>query len=165
MGPWARRAVVVLIAAAVPLASTGALAGAVEAPTRAEYVIQLEAICKPGAKETQRAMDGVRDDVHASRIGVAAHKFSRAAQIFGKTVRKISAVSRPAADTARLKQWFSYLNRQEAYLKQIAAQLRAGRTIKAQRLTARFIHNGNLANNVVLSFGFNYCSFRFSRFG
>jgi hypothetical protein len=157
--------VVVLIAAAVPPALLGPLAAAAQAPTRDEYVNQLEAICKPGAKQTQQAMDGVRDDVHASRIGVAAHKFSRAAKIFGRTVQRISAVPRPAGDGPRLKQWFSYLNRQEAYLKQIAAQLRGGRTIKAQRLTARFIHNGNLANNVVLPFGFDYCSFRFSRFG
>jgi hypothetical protein len=39
------------------------------------------------------------------------------------------------------------------------------RTIKAQRLTARFIHNGNLANNDTLAFGFDYCSFKFSRYG
>ena len=61
--------------------------------------------------------------------------------------------------------WFGYLKRQEAYLRQITAQLRAEQTIKAQRLTARFIHNGNLANNVVLAFGFDYCSFKFSRYG
>ena len=40
-----------------------------------------------------------------------------------------------------------------------------GRAIPAQRLTARFIHNGNLANNTVIAFGFNYCSFKFSRYG
>ncbi len=56
-------------------------------------------------------------------------------------------------------------SRQESYLKQITAQLQAGHAIKAQRLTARFIHNGNLANNVVLAFGFDYCSFKFSRYG
>ena len=31
--------------------------------------------------------------------------------------------------------------------------------------TQMFFHNGNLANNVVLSFGFEYCSFKFSRYG
>lgn len=162
MGRLARRAVVVAIAAAVPLSAAAAFA---ETPTRTAYVAQLEAICKPGAKATQKAMDGVRDDVHASRIGVAAHKFGRAAKIFGHTIQRIGAVPQPLSDTSRISKWFTYLNRQEAYLKRISAQLRAGRTIKAQRLTARFIHNGNLANNVVLSFGFDYCSFRFSRFG
>ena len=50
-------------------------------------------------------------------------------------------------------------------MKEISAQLRMDHEIKAQRLTARFIHNGNLANNVTLAFGFDYCSFKFSRFG
>jgi len=81
------------------------------------------------------------------------------------TVKTIAAVPRPEADAAKLGTWFTYLNRQESYLTQITAQLRAGRAIPAQRLTARFIHNGNLANNVVIAFGFNYCSFKFSRFG
>ena len=65
----------------------------------------------------------------------------------------------------RLKKWFVYLNRQESYLQEITVQLRGGHTIKAQRLTGRFIHNGNLANNVTLAFGFNWCSFKFSRYG
>ena len=139
---------------------------AVEGPSRTEYVAQLEAICKPGAKETQKAMDGVRDDVHhPSRIPVAAQKFAKAASIFGGTINQISAIPRPISDEARLKNWFGYLKRQEQYLHEIAGELRSDHTIKAQRLTARFIHHGNLANNVTLAFGFNYCSFRFSRFG
>jgi hypothetical protein len=154
-----------LIAALLGVAATASLAAGSEELTRDDYVLQLEKICKPGAKQTQRAMDGVRDDVHTSRMGIAAHKFSRAAVIFGRTIKTIGRVPRPAADRPRLKDWFSYLNRQEDYLQQIARELRAHHTIKAQRLTARFIHNGNLANNVVLAFGFNYCSFKFSRFG
>ena len=55
--------------------------------------------------------------------------------------------------------------RQEDYLQQVTAQLEAGHTIKAQRAIARFIHNGNLANETVLAFSFNYCDFRFSRYG
>jgi hypothetical protein len=111
-------------------------------------------------------MEGVRDDVrNPDRIPVAAHKFGKAATIFGGTIAEIAKVPRPAPDLSRLKQWFLYLNRQEDYLVQIAAQLRYEHTIKAQRLTARFIHNGNLANNVTLAFGFYYCSFKFSRYG
>jgi hypothetical protein len=157
--------VIALIASVVLAASIVGLASAVEAPTREEYVRQLEKICEPGAKQTQQAMDGVRDDVHQSRIGLAAYKFGRAASIFGRTIKTIGRVPRPSADMERLKDWFTYLKRQEKYQLEIAAQLRLRHTIKAQRLTARFIHNGNLANNVVLAFGFNYCSFKFSRFG
>jgi len=149
--------VTALLAAAVALAAEG--------PTRAEYVDQLEAICKPDALATQRAMKGARADIKAERLAPAAKKFAKATSIFGGTVKQISRVPRPEADTAKLAKWFTYLNRQESYLRQITAQLRQGQAIKAQRLTARFIHNGNLANNVVLAFGFNYCSFKFSRYG
>jgi hypothetical protein len=146
------------------LAATAAVAAA-EVPTRTEYVQQLEGICQPGAEATQRAMKGARSDISAERLAVAAGKFAKATTIFGATVRRISAVPRPSADAATLGRWFVYLNRQESYLSQITAQLRGGHAIKAQRLTARFIHNGNLANDVVLPFGFNYCSFKFSRYG
>jgi hypothetical protein len=80
-------------------------------------------------------------------------------------VKRIASVPRPPADAGQLRKWFAYLKRQETYLKRIVAQLRARRAVPAQRLTARFIHNGNLANNVVLAFGFEYCSFKFSRYG
>jgi hypothetical protein len=128
-------------------------------------VQRVEPTCRSGAKATQRAMKGVRHDVRADRLGIAAHKFNRAANICGGTVGTISRVPRPAADTATLKTWFSHLKRQQGYLKSISAQLRAGRTIRAQRLLARYIHSGNQANNSVLAFGFNYCNFKFSRFG
>ena len=142
-----------------------ATAAAAEPPTRAEYVSQLEGICKPDAEATQRAMKGARSDISAERLSVAAGKFSKAASIFGSTVRAMGTVPEPSADTAKLSKWFSYLDMQESYLVQTTAQLRAGHAIRAQRLTARFIHNGNLANNVILAFGFNYCSFKFSRYG
>lgn len=147
------------------VAAMATVASAAEAPTRDEYVSRLEQICKPDAEATQRAMKGARADVRKERFPVAAGKFAKATTIFGGTVKRISAVPRPSADTAKLSKWFGYLNRQEDYLRQITAALRKSEGIKAQRLTARFIHNGNLANNVVLAFGFNYCSFKFSRYG
>jgi hypothetical protein len=110
-------------------------------------------------------MKGARADVRAERLAVAAGKFAKATSIFAGTVKQISAVPRPTADTARLGKWFTYLKRQQSYLGQITRELRQDHAIKAQRLTARFIHNGNLANNVVLAFGFDWCSFKFSRYG
>lgn len=154
--PFAFIAFALLFAASAPAA---------EAPTRDEYVERLETICKPDAEATQRAMKGARADVRAERLAAAAGKFARATSIFGGTVKGISAVPRPSADGAKLGKWFTYLKRQQSYLGQITRQLRRGNGIKAQRLTARFIHTGNLANNVVLAFGFDWCSFKFSRYG
>lgn len=155
---------IVIVAALLALLG-GAAAVAAEPPSRGEYVAQLEGVCRPDAAATQVAMRGARADLRAERLAVATAKFAKATRIFGGTVKEIAAVPRPPEDKARLARWFGYLNRQESYLRRITAQLRAGRAIKAQRLTARFIHSGNLANNVVLAFGFNYCSFKFSRYG
>jgi len=155
-------ALAAVLAVALVLA---AVASAAEAPTRDEYVTRLEALCKPDAEATQQAMKGARGDVNAERLTAAATKFARATSIFGSTVKAISAVPRPPADAAKLDKWFGYLKAQESYLGQITAQFRADHAIKAQRLTARFIHNGNLANGVVLAFGFDYCGFKFSRYG
>jgi len=163
--PAAVRLISALLAAALAVGLSAATATATEAPTRGEYVDQLEEICKPDALATQRAMKGARSDVQAERLRAAAPKFAKAAAIFGSTVREISAVPRPPADLERLNKWFGYLGQQERYLVKITAKLRADEAIQAQRLTARFIHNGNLANNVVLAFGFEYCSFKFSRYG
>jgi hypothetical protein len=153
------------IAAAAVMASS-CVAAAEEVLTRDEYVERLEGMCKPRAEATRRAMIGVRKDVrYPKRLPVAADKFGKGATIFAGTIEKIGAVPRPAADMEKLKEWFVYLNRQEDYLVEITAELRKGHTIKAQRLTSRFIHNGNLANNVTLAFGFDFCSFKFSRYG
>jgi hypothetical protein len=155
------------LAAAALLATflIGGVAAAEGEPSRTEYVAQLEAICKPDALATEKAVKGVKGDVRAERLALAAAKFSKAAQIFGGTVREISTVPRPPADAAKLATWFGYLGQEESYLTKIVAALRVGQTIRSQRYTARFVHNGNLANNVVLAFGFDYCSFKFSRFG
>lgn len=142
-----------------------AAASAAEAPTREEYVDSLEVVCKPDAEATQRAMKGARGDINAERMAVAAGKFGAATRIFGSTVKEISVEPRPQADAVKLGKWFTYLKRQESYLKQITVELKADHAIPAQRLTARFIHSGNLANNVVLAFGFKYCAFKFSRYG
>jgi len=160
-GSRLRAALLLAPIAALLLASLAAAEGT---PTRAEYVSQLEGICKPHALATQRTMKPVRAEVEAEQLKLASTKFSRAAALFDSTVSEISAQPRPPADSAKLAKWFVDLGHQESYLNSITAQLRAGHTIAAQRLTARFIKSGTEANNTVLAFGFNYCSFKFSRY-
>lgn len=160
MTPRHRHLAAALLAALL-LAGTALAA----APTRAEYVERLEAICKPDNEATQRVMKGARADIKAERLTVAAAKFAKATRIFSGSVRGMEAVTQPPADRTKLRRWFGYLNDQVGYLKGVTTQLRAGRAIKAQRQIARFIHAGNLANGVVLPFGFEACTFKFSRYG
>ena len=137
---------------------------AAESPERAEYVARLEKICKPGVEETQRAVRGLRSDIKAERLSVAAHKLSSAARIFGGTVREITPVRRPPLDETQLTKWFDYLRLQRSYLTKAATALRTEKIAQYQRNSVRFVHTGNLANDVVIAFGFDYCRFKFSRF-
>jgi hypothetical protein len=73
-------------------------------------------------------------------------------------------VPRPTADRATLSRWFAALGREEVYLGQMVKVLRADDVAGFERVSARFIHEGNRANNAVISFGFNYCSFKPTRF-
>jgi hypothetical protein len=162
----AKRPAWIAIAAIVVAAMTvgAAVASAEGEPTRAEYVSRLEQICKPGSNATERAVRGVRGDVRAERLAVAAGKFSRAEGIFAKTVSSISTVPRPSADRATLKRWFTALGREKVYLGQMVKVLRADDVAGFERVSAQFIHEGNRANNAVVSFGFNYCAFKPTRF-
>lgn len=135
-----------------------------EEVSRPEYVAQLEKICKPRSEATRRAVRGTRADVRAERFRRAAAKVAKAQRIFTGTVSSISRVPRPDADRETLARWFAALQREARALGRTAAALRAEDIPTFQRVWADFIHEGNKANNVVVSFGFNYCAFRPSRF-
>jgi len=156
-----RRLAAVALLAALGLAISAHAASLGE---RRAYVERLEAICKPGVEATQRAVKGVKSDVQAERLAVAAAKLGKAAQIFGGTVERISAVPRPGSETTQLAKWFDYLQLQESYLGKAGAALRSERIPSYQRNIVRFAHNGNKANDVVIAYGFNYCLFNFRRF-
>ncbi len=156
----------IAVAAALVLAASvgAAVASAEGEPTRAEYVATLERICKPGSDATERAVHGVRADVRAERLAVAAGKFARAERIFKHTVSSIAVVPRPPADRPTLSRWFAALGKEEVYLGQMVKVLRADDVAGFERVSARFIHEGNRANNAVVSFGFDYCAFKPTRF-
>jgi hypothetical protein len=132
--------------------------------TRPEYVAELEKICKSRSEVTRSAVRGTRADVRSERFRQAAAKVAKANRIFSGTVRAISGVPRPAADRATLARWFEALEREAVALGRTAASLRDEDVARFQRVWARFIHEGNKANNVVVSFGFEYCTFKPSRF-
>lgn len=132
--------------------------------TRSQYVAQLERICKPGSEATERAVRGVKRLVRSERLPVAAPRVAKAKRIFARTVRSIATVPRPPADRATLARWFVALKREIGALTRTAEALSADDVPHFQRVWGDFIHEGNKANNVVVSFGFDYCNFKASRF-
>lgn len=132
--------------------------------TREGYVAKVEPICKTNTKANERIFKGVRKLVREGKLKLAAGHFSRAAAAFGKATNQIAAVPQPVADGARLTKWIGLLRKEKSLLGQVGQALRAGKKAKAQRLSVKLSHNGNLANNTVLEFEFEYCLIDSSRF-
>jgi len=151
-------------ATVVALLATAALALAEAEQTRETYVTQVEPICKTNTKANEQILSGVRKKIQKGQLTVAAGQFTKASTAFGKAVKQIKAVPQPTADQAKLAKWTGYLEGETKLLGEIGKALKAGNKSRAQTLSVKLTHNGNLANNAVLGFDFDYCLIDSSRF-
>jgi hypothetical protein len=142
----------------------GALAFAEAGPTRAEYKAAVEPICKQDAETGQRILEGALRRVNHDQLGQASGQFFHAATAFGKSIDRLHAVPRPAADEARLLKWFGYLRKVQIYLRKTGKALKEGEKIKARHESIRAESSANAANNVSSVFEFKECRLSRSRF-
>lgn len=149
------------------LALLPAVAAAEEEPTRAQYVEQVEPICKANTEANKRILKNARTKAKSrvpAKLKQAGVQFVHASAVFGKTVEKLSAVPRPAADDPRLLKWFSQLVIVQAKLRALGVALKADEEIKAAHEQIRVERAANAANNFSFVFGFHYCHLTPSRF-
>jgi hypothetical protein len=149
---------------AVALLATGAFAATSPDQTRESYVTQVEPICKKNTKSNEKILAGVRKKVQKGQLAVAAGQFTRASTAFGKAVKQLKAVPQPPADAVKLNKWLGYLQTETKMLGEIGKALKSGNKNKAQTLSVKLTHNGNVANNTVLGFEFDYCLIDSSKF-
>jgi hypothetical protein len=153
--------------AALILLSTAAPAAAEEAPTRAQYVEQVEPICEANTEANQRILENVRVKARSkspATVREAGAQFVRASSAFGSALRKIATVPRPPADDARLLKWFKYLGIVKVKLLMLGKALKAGEKILAAHEQIRVERASNAANNVGFVFEFHYCHLSASNF-
>ncbi len=146
------------------LLAAGALGVTSAEQTRESYVTAVEPICKTNTKANERILRGAEKKVKEGKLKVAAGQFTQASAAFGKTIKQLAAVPQPVADKAKLGKWLGYLEDEKKLLGEIGKALKAGKKSKAQTLSVKLTHNGNLANNAVLGFDFDYCLIDSSKF-
>ncbi len=151
-------ALAMVLVAAVALASTSAT------QTREGYIAQVEPICKSNTKANERILSGVRGQIKQGKLRAAAAQFRKASEAFAKATKQIAAVPQPSADAAKLTKWLGYLDDEAKLLAEIGKALKADQKTRAQEKLVRLRNNGNLANNAVLGFEFDYCVINSSRF-
>jgi hypothetical protein len=154
----------VTAAFAVALLAAGALAATSPDQTRESYVAAVEPVCKKNTKSNEQILSGVRKKVQKGQLAVAASQFTKASTAFGKAVKQLKAVPQPVADAAKLNKWLGYLETETKMLGEIGKALKDGNKNKAQTLSVKLTHNGNVANNTVLGFEFDYCLIDSSKF-
>jgi len=154
------------VAATVASFSFAAGANAEEpvAPTRVEYVSQVEPICQANTEANKRILKDVRQKARDGKLKEAGAQFIHASAAFGSTVTKISEVPRPPADDARLLKWFKHLNIIKTDLRKLGQALKQEDKILAAHEGIRVERAGNAANNVGFIFEFHYCRISPGRF-
>jgi hypothetical protein len=152
-----------LILAILALAGLVGPAGASEL-SRSDYVHQAEPICKANTTANRSILAGTREDVRDGRLKRAGGKFGRAARALDQTIRRLEQLPRPMSDESLLGRWFTHLNDETKLLEKVAERLRQGTTSNLGGYVLELRHNANVANNVVLTFGFEYCLFQPARY-
>jgi hypothetical protein len=132
--------------------------------SRDSYREAVEPICKANTEANQRILKGVRAEVRDGRLNAAAARFDRAGSALRKAVRRLAGVPRPPADRALLAEWLADVKGEAALFERIAAKLRGGDKVGAQRLVVILTRNANVANNLVIPFEFEYCRLEPGRF-
>ena len=148
--------------AALLVASPAALAS--EDPTRAEYTARVEPICKSTTRAVEPILKGIKGLVLRDKLAAAGKRINRTSRARAAGLRKLSRVSRPVADTARLKKWIGYLKRAQRLLAKIAKFYKVGNKPAAFRLEVQHAKIERLANRTVLAFGFRNCKADSARF-
>lgn len=147
-----------------PVAAAQASVAPEAGPTRDQYRVRVERICKRDSERGKRILAGAQRRINKGRFKPAGRQFLRVSRAFGAAVRQIVRVPRPPADDARLRKWHRFLRILRKRLREVGKAMLGGNRIKVNHATIRAERTGNAANNVSFPFKFKYCRFTRSRF-
>lgn len=148
-----------LVIAATALAAVSASAAILPGanPTRPEYVAEVEPICQKNTDANKPILKAARQKVNAKNLKGAGADFFKVAANFGKALKLIEAVPRPAEDSARLEKWFGFLKIVQTNLHKVGKALKEENKVRASHEKIRAERSSNAANNVSFVFGFQSC--------
>lgn len=152
-----------LVALLLLLVSSIAFAADLEEERQA-YKAQVEPICKQNREANERVLKGVKNNIRAGKLKLAATQFAKGASALKKARTQLAAVPKPAADDARLTKWLGYVKTEVELFERVSKKLKAGDQHGAQRMALQLTSTVNRANNTVLPYEFRYCRVQTSQF-
>jgi hypothetical protein len=127
--------------------------------TKTEYVARAEAICKATAAQATPVLKDGLSAIKKNQVVGAGAKILKVAALNDSSRSRLLTIPKPQADVGDLTAWLKRLQIQNLFLRQAGKALLEAHRVQAQGDLSRFVHNGNLANDQVLGFGFKYCLF------
>ena len=156
-----RKRCLIWIACVGALATTATAAAAPAGEvTRSRYVERAEAVCKPVTQTAKPVIARALSNLKENQVKRSGGELLEVAKTYEASRAHLRAIAPPPADAAVLRSWLKTLQEQNAFLRGAGRELSRERRVPAQGFLARFVHSGNLANDLVLGFGFNYCLFK-----
>lgn len=134
------------------------------AEERRAYKAQAEPICKQNREANERVLKGVKKNISAGKLKLAATQFAKGAAALKTARRQLATVPKPPADDARLTKWLGFIKTEVELFEKVSRKLKAGDKRGAQRMAILLTSTANKANNTVLPYEFNYCRVEPSKF-
>jgi hypothetical protein len=138
-----------LLAASAPSASA--------APTREQYIAQVDPICQSANAGIQRKTRGLGRDFKEERYDRAAKKFRKALPIFVRLVNDLDAIEPPAEHAEFLEDWVRSLRRQIPLVRRFAKALTGGKEGPIDKAGVKLAVASGNSMELVATYGFNQC--------
>lgn len=127
--------------------------------TRRDFVDRAEPICEAATVKVSPSLKVGLAEFKRNDVKSAGPKFTQAAATYDSLRARLADIPKPPEDAEVLTEWLKQLGVQNLFMRKTGQALSAGQRVKAQGYLSRFVHNGNLANDMVLGFGLKDCLF------
>jgi hypothetical protein len=147
------------LALAVALLAGSVLApGAAAAPTRAEYIAQVDPVCAQGDREILKAIKGYLPALRAERYKRAGTILLRGVRVFERSIKQVAAVEPPAEDAELIGRWLSLERTDVVVSRRMARALRKGKLKQFNRGVNRSRALEQRIDRLMGGYGFTECN-------
>ena len=146
-------------AACICIAVTSSLivATAVAAPTRAEYVAQLNGICKRTQKPLKRNQSAEQRAINQEQWSKAASIEARIDRGFARLLQKLAPIPRPAGDEALIGKWLDAQRFQLKADRKFGRALASGNVHRILGALHRAVKADTASEQIIAGYGLDAC--------
>jgi hypothetical protein len=137
--------------------SAVAVATAIAAPTRAEYVAQLNGICKQTQKPLKRNQSAEQRAINQERWSKAARIEARIDRGFARLLQRLAPIPRPAGDEALIGKWLDAQTFQLRADRKFGRALATGNVHRILSALHRAVKADTASEQIIAGYGLDAC--------